>query len=76
MEIQVDKRGGQVGPHQYEDAEGYVMPLSPASGRRRIPLGAFPTGPSLSGHCSRRTWNGPYIWSAVLKAGLASIRCT
>ena len=25
MEIQVDKRGGQIGPQQFEDAEGYVM---------------------------------------------------
>ncbi len=47
MEIQVDKRGGQIGPHQFEDADGYVMPVAPGSGPRRIPLGDFPTGPEI-----------------------------
>ena len=47
MEIQVDKRGGQIGPQQFEDADGYVMPVAPGSGPRRIPLGDFPTGPEI-----------------------------
>ena len=47
MEIQVDKRGGEIGPQQFEDAEGYVMRPVPGSGPRRIPLGDFPTGPEI-----------------------------
>jgi len=47
MEIEVDTRGGQVREHQWEDAEGYIMPLPPASGPRRIPLDQFPTGPAV-----------------------------
>ena len=47
MEIEVDKRGGQVGPHQFEDADGYIMPLAAGTGPRRIPLGEFPTGPEI-----------------------------
>ncbi len=47
MEIQVDKRGGEIGPQQFEDAEGYVMRPVPGTGPRRIPLGDFPTGPEI-----------------------------
>lgn len=47
MAIRVDERGGQIGPFQFEDADGYVMPLAPNSGPRRIPLGNFPTGPEI-----------------------------
>ncbi len=47
MKIEVDKRGGQIGEHQWEDADGYVMPLPAATGPRRIPLGDFPTGPEV-----------------------------
>ncbi len=47
MAIEVDKRGGQVGPHQFEDADGYIMPLAAGTGPRRIPLGEFPTGPEI-----------------------------
>ncbi len=47
MEIELDTRGGQVKEHQWEDAEGYIMPLPPASGPRRIPRHDFPTGPDV-----------------------------
>ena len=47
MKIEVDERGGQIGPQKWEDADGYVMPLPPASGPRRIPLGDYPTGPEV-----------------------------
>ena len=47
MKIDVDERGGQIGPHKYEDADGYVMPLPAGTGPRRIPLGDFPTGPEV-----------------------------
>ena len=26
MKIEVDERGGQIGPHKWEDADGYVIP--------------------------------------------------
>ena len=47
MEIEIDKRGGSVGPGSFEDADGYAMPLPPGTGPRRIPRGAFPTGPDI-----------------------------
>lgn len=47
MEIEVDTRGQQLKPHQFEDAEGYIMPVAPDSGPRRIPRGEFPTGPEV-----------------------------
>ena len=47
MKIEVDERGGEIGPHKFEDADGYVMPLPAATGPRRIPLGDFPTGPEV-----------------------------
>ncbi len=47
MKIEVDERGGEIGPHKFEDADGYVMPLPAATGPRRIPLGDFPTGPEI-----------------------------
>lgn len=47
MEIEVDTRGGPTTGPFHEDAEGFNMPLAPDSANRRIPLGAFPTGPAL-----------------------------
>jgi hypothetical protein len=45
--IEVDIRGGEVGPHQFEDGDGYIMPVAPGTGPRRIPVGDFPTGPDV-----------------------------
>ena len=47
MEIKVDKRGRKLGPHQFEDADGFIMPPAPDTGPRRIPLGDYPTGPEI-----------------------------
>ena len=32
MAIEVDKRGAEVGAHQFEDADGYIMPLTAGTG--------------------------------------------
>ena len=47
MQIERDTRGSELGPNQYEDAEGYVAPLPAGFGPRSNPLGAFPTGPQV-----------------------------
>ena len=47
MQIQRDTRGAELGPNQYEDAEGYLAPLAAGSGPRSNPLGEFPTGPAV-----------------------------
>ena len=47
MQIERDTRGSELGPNQYEDAEGYVAPLPAGFGPRSNPLGAFPTGPEV-----------------------------
>ena len=47
MEIELDTRGGPTSGPYHEDAEGFNMPLPPASGPRRIPRGDFPTGPEM-----------------------------
>ncbi|MEM7338258.1 MAG: hypothetical protein AAF467_06405 [Actinomycetota bacterium] len=50
MEIEVDTRSDELGPHQHADAEGFVMPLPAGTGPRRIPRGDFPTGPPVGAH--------------------------
>ena len=47
MQIERDTRGAELGPNQYEDAEGYIAPLAAGSGPRSNPLGEFPTGPDV-----------------------------
>ena len=47
MEIERDTRGAELGPNQYEDAEGYIAPLPAGSGPRTNPLGVFPIGPAV-----------------------------
>ena len=47
MGIEVDTRGNDLGKGMFEDAEGFIMPLPPATGPRRIPVGDFPTGPEV-----------------------------
>jgi|TARA_B110000263_G_scaffold239816_1_gene242392 hypothetical protein len=47
MQIERDTRGAELGPNQYEDAEGYIAPLPAGSGPRTNPLGEFPTGPAV-----------------------------
>ncbi len=47
MQIERDTRGAELGPNQYEDAEGYIAPLPAGYGPRSNPLGAFPTGPEV-----------------------------
>lgn len=47
MEIEVDTRSDELGPHQHADAEGFIMPLPAGTGPRRIPRGEFPTGPAV-----------------------------
>ncbi len=47
MQIERDTRGVELGPNQYEDAEGYIAPLPAAFGPRSNPLGEFPTGPGI-----------------------------
>ena len=47
MTVKVDTRGEKVSDHFWSDAEGFAMPLPPATGPRRIPLGDFPTGPEV-----------------------------
>ncbi|MGY9071667.1 MAG: hypothetical protein ACKVHU_01750 [Acidimicrobiales bacterium] len=47
MNIEVDTRGSELGPSQFEDADGYIMPIAPGTGPRRIPLSDFPTGPEV-----------------------------
>ena len=47
MQIERDTRGVELGPNQYEDAEGYIAPLPAGFGPRSNPLGEFPTGPGI-----------------------------
>ncbi|MDP7067700.1 MAG: hypothetical protein QF637_08765 [Acidimicrobiales bacterium] len=47
MQIERDTRGVELGPNQYEDAEGYIAPLPAGFGPRSNPLGEFPTGPEI-----------------------------
>ena len=47
MQIERDTRGAELGPIQYEDAEGYIAPMPAGSGPRTNPLGEFPTGPAV-----------------------------
>ena len=47
MEIKSDTRGVEIGPHQHEDAEGYISPSPAGSGPTHDPLGEFPTGPAV-----------------------------
>ncbi len=47
MAVEVDRRGAELAPNQFEDNEGYVGPLPPGFGPRSNPLDDFPTGPEV-----------------------------
>ena len=47
MDVEVDRRGAELAPNQFEDHEGYVAPLPSGFGPRSNPLGDFPTGPEV-----------------------------
>ena len=47
MDVEVDCRGAELAPNQFEDHEGYVGPLPPGFGPRSNPLDDFPTGPKV-----------------------------
>ena len=47
MAVEVDRRGAELAPNQFEDHEGYVGPLPPGFGPRSNPLDDFPTGPEV-----------------------------
>ena len=47
MGVEVDRRGSELAPGQFEDHEGYVGPVPSGFGARSSPLGQFPTGPEV-----------------------------
>ena len=47
MDVEVDCRGAELAPNQFEDHEGYVAPLPSGFGPRSNPLDDFPTGPKV-----------------------------
>ena len=47
MDVEVDRRGTELAPNQFEDHEGYVGPMPPGFGPRSNPLDDFPTGPEV-----------------------------